>query len=675
MPPAPRSVTPRIKFISGKDVPGKNEYFLIKPVWCARHHFTGPYPCSCPAGPSILALNSWCSIADELLLGGARGGMKTETGIQFLIIGNSRPRKVGQPWDETYLKYPKYRALVLRENLSELEYFMDRADAVYSKMGGRLKRDDPPSFEWPNGAKIIMGYLKTDADIKKYLGPEYHRILIEQAEQIAQEQTYVKLFGSMRSTQAGIYCQALLTANPGSGPGQGWIKNRFIDLYGPDGEPVTPTTLWRDPTTGKTRVFIPSKVFDNPFLMRCPECSEVAGTSMAEVVAHCDSTKHAMPPYLANLLSQSEHIQRAWIDGDWDALAGSFFYEYRDRRLPNEPPNALHVIPRASMNLEPYWNRWMGMDWGRTHPSVVLWFCENPDTRQIFVYREMAVALYTPQEVGAMVATQSIDDLRALPQKVMVIALSPDAFGHKESEHSIADQFRDGIENVLGPKSAFVMAFDEYEKQMDYDAAWKSMLKRRDELKAELRIVVIQANNDRIGGWAKVRDMLRWKPLQDTRQNVVDVNRAQQILEKQGLLAYYDYIKQFEKPNEVLPKLQIAEECRELRRSMKLLIFATGSREGTGDAEKMDGDDPDDCLRMGLMMYEPASLKMPESTFVERKMNELVAATGYLSPTSLINASNQFRKDFKSAKPKHLEITPRRNSRGRPRGITQFTAY
>jgi hypothetical protein len=75
------------------------------------------------------------------------------------------------------------------------------------------------------------------------------------------------------------------------------------------------------------------------------------------------------------------------------------------------------------------------------------------------------------------------------------------------------------------------------------------------------------------------------------------------------------------------------------------------------------------------MAYEPGRLKMPESTFVERKMAELTASTGYLSATSIVNASNQFRKDFKEQKPKSLAITPRRSSRGRPRSITQFTAY
>ena len=62
---------------------------------------------------------------------------------------------------------------------------------------------------------------------------------------------------TLRST-AGVKCQMRMTANPG-GPSHFALKSYFVDI-GPD-------RIVRDPETGLSRCFIPSKIFDNPHLL------------------------------------------------------------------------------------------------------------------------------------------------------------------------------------------------------------------------------------------------------------------------------------------------------------------------------------------------------------------------------------------------------------------------
>lgn len=620
----------------------------IGPVWCAKHHFSGPWPCGCPPGPQMRA--TWTT-ADEILYGGARGGGKSEIELLFMLLGNKPSQYSGLSVDSSYINSPQYRGLFIRESLVDLEDFLDRADQMYGKAGAKLSRGNPPTITFPSGAKFYAGYLGGEHDISRYLSSQYHRIVIEQGEQIAKEVTYTKLLGSLRSVVPGIHTQIMMSANPGSGPGQGWIKDRFIDLIGPDGQIIEPMTEWTDPDTGDVRIFIPAGVWDNPYLTRCPDCG----------VPKCDVPGHRIPPYVAKLMGQPEHIRKAWLEGDWNALAGGFFPEFRDRRLSSEPYNALHVVPRDEMKIGSWWPRWMAMDWGRTHPSIVGWFTENPETKQIYLYKELAVAQLTAQQVGTLIAQRSIEEMVGMVDKVLVLALSPDAFGHKESPNSLADQIRDGIQDIFGPKSAFVMDFDESEKLLPYEEAWSSMLKRRDELQGGMRILIIKAHDQRIAGWERLRDFLRWKPLQDVTLSVFSPERAKDLLEKQGTLQYLAYMRQFEQQVAVLPKIKFAKECRETIKSIKVLIFATGAKEGTGDAQKMDGDDGADMARYGVMAYEPKTAKMPEGVYVSQEMDKLISSQGYLSPTSLIHASMQFAADHKKKKPKAKGFTPNRH--------------
>jgi hypothetical protein len=182
------------------------------------------------------------STAFETLYGGARGGGKTDAGLAWLLYDTDQP---------------DYRALVIRKNVEDLKDWVDRARTMYSGTGAEFV-GKPVEIHFPSGAKIYTGHLKDENAFSKYQGHEYCRMLIEELTHIPSEEQYLKLIASCRST-TGIKPQVFATTNPG-GPGHAWCKKRFID-------PAPPGTVFQDKISGRSRVFIPATVEDNPTLL------------------------------------------------------------------------------------------------------------------------------------------------------------------------------------------------------------------------------------------------------------------------------------------------------------------------------------------------------------------------------------------------------------------------
>ena len=97
--------------------------------------------------------------------------------------------------------------------------------------------------------------------------------------------------------------QVKSTTNPG-GIGHGWVKARFVDRS--EGKPF----MGED---GLMRVFIPSLLTDNKFLME------------------------GDPEYGNRLLALPERERRALLNGDWNIFEGQYFTEFDPRRHIIDP--------------------------------------------------------------------------------------------------------------------------------------------------------------------------------------------------------------------------------------------------------------------------------------------------------------------------------------------------
>jgi hypothetical protein len=145
--------------------------------------------------------------------------------------------------------------------------------------------------------------------------------------------------------------------------------------------------------------------------------------------------------YRRTLEALPEHLRRAFLDGDWNVFAGQYFDVFEIGR---------HTARPEDLRLEPWWPRWISIDWGFHHPSAVYWHCAVPgngrrdpsrpggakddDAGRIVTYREFVQSGLSPR----MLAQAIVE--RSGREPIEDIFLSPDAFAHRTSEASIAEQ-------------------------------------------------------------------------------------------------------------------------------------------------------------------------------------------------------------------------------------------
>lgn len=271
-------------------------------------------------GPQSSAITAaW---VDELFFGGARGGGKSD----FLLGDYLQDIGLGRSW----------RGIMFRKTYNELEELQIRAMEIYPQLGGVYKAtksgDYPFSNCWyfPSGATLKMRYLEHERDADGYQGHQYTWIGFDELTNHATPYGYDKLKACLRSA-SGIQGRIRASGNPG-GKGHIWVKARFIDSS-PPYHPIT------DSETGLTRVFIPSRLADNAYLK--------------------DNKQ-----YVALLKSSgSAELVKAWLDGNWDVIAGAYF-DCWDR--------AKHVIKPFS--IPAYWTRFRSFDWGSAKPFSVGWW-------------------------------------------------------------------------------------------------------------------------------------------------------------------------------------------------------------------------------------------------------------------------------------------------------------
>ena len=212
--------------------------------------------------------------ASEILYGGARGGGKTD-GLIGLAAKHEAENGDGA------------RMLLLRRTLVELADVEARALQLLPLTGATWTASNR-TWAWPSGAYLRLRYLDRDADAVNYQGHAYTLIMVDEAGAFRSPNAIDELQATLRSA-AGVRTQLVLTANPG-GAGHAWLRERFVVGH-------RPCSIWTTPE-GKSRVFIPSKLENNPALLA------------------------ADPTYVDRLRAAAvgrPWLLEAWLKGNWDA--------------------------------------------------------------------------------------------------------------------------------------------------------------------------------------------------------------------------------------------------------------------------------------------------------------------------------------------------------------------
>ncbi len=564
----------------------------------------------------------------EILYGGAKGGGKSEAGRIWLLRGNPERMSLPEasPADVSYINHSHYRALVLRRNRADMEDWIGKAKLIYGELGAEYTAT-PSEFTFPSGAKIVINHLAEEDTWQKYSGVEFHRMLIEELTQIPSYRLYSMVIINCRSIYEELRPQIMSTANPG-GPGHGWVSKRFY---------TTTPTYWNntlrekivDPFTGEqrsiTRIFIPAKLSDNLELLK---------------------TDPGYPSRLAATLSSDENMKRALLDGDWNALSGNYFTMWRpDGPLSSEVvqwPWARHVI--EPINLMPYWTRWIAIDWGYKHYSIVLWGCQHPNG-QVHIYRELAFSGMSPEQLGVEVALASIKDLEGQENHSMMLALSPDAFGQRTDALPISDQIKAGICSVLGEKAAYVIPTETEQAASGIER--KDFFQMREFQTKQAGIGIKRADNSRIAGWMYMHSLMRFKPLVADSEPKFDRVYAEQLA-MEDATRYFQYCHAFDRAKETLPLLQVWKTCPMLIAAIPTAMH--DEAHNPEDVRKTNEKDDDfmDTVRYLLMYHRHAIAQVPLKQFVQDRI-----ATSYrqdeMSGNAMFQIAERAERDYAHA--------------------------
>ena len=353
-------------------------------------------------GPQLAAIEAdWC---DEVLYGGAKYGGKS-----YFLLGDFL--------QGVYEHENHWHGILIRQSLPELDDIIARSQEIYPQTGG-IWKDQKKTWIWDNGASLKMRALEHERDFYKYNGHSYGWIGIDEIGQWPNLNGYFLMRTCCRWAQKDIKNKRVrVTANPG-GIGHHAVKEYFIDPAPGGYAPI------KDAATGRIRMFIPARVDDNVIGLRNDP-------------GYKDSLKGLGSPELV----------RAWLEGDWSAIVGSYFSEFK------ATGENCHVI--RPFKIPETWLKFGAFDWGSSAPFYYGWYAVSDgrpvdgNTRKyphgaIIQYRELYGAAKT--NVGLKLPVEDVVkrilSQQPLQEKMSYTVADPSIFT-EDGGPSKAERMRD----------------------------------------------------------------------------------------------------------------------------------------------------------------------------------------------------------------------------------------
>ncbi|MGH7442139.1 MAG: phage terminase large subunit [bacterium] len=264
---------------------------------------------------------------------------------RLMVGGAGSGKSMALLWEAIKWTYahPGIQILLIRRNFPELQ------KGLIADLHAQIPRDlfrwndtkHIATFDLPGSlspSTIHFGYLEGgyDSSLSQYLSSAFPLIGIDEVGQFSFKQW--EFLTSRNRLNPGcstspIPCMMAAT-NP-MGPGWGWLKALFIDHKPP---PELGPSPWFDPAH---YWYIHSTVLDN------------------EALLERDSS------YLLRLKALSPSMREKLLYGNLDTVSGQYFTCF-------DP--AIHVLPATAFEWQSWERSWIGLDWGLSHHTAILWF-------------------------------------------------------------------------------------------------------------------------------------------------------------------------------------------------------------------------------------------------------------------------------------------------------------
>ena len=299
--------------------------------------------------------------AFEVLFGGAAGGGKSHGQLIDALL--------------YALKYPKSSQIIFRSTFADLEKSLIRKSRELYPNKIANYNDSKHTWKFKNGSIIDFGYIQYEKDVYQYQSAEYDVIRFDELTHFTE---FEYLYMISRCRGANPYPKHIKSSTNPGGIGHTWVKKRFIDI----GEPnvVHNCPLSEENKTISTRVFIPSLVQDNKFMLDYD------------------------PDYVNRLDALPEKEREALKYGNWDIFDGVFFSEFKRR---------IHVI--EPFKIPDYWNRYIALDYGLDKFAVLFIAIDEKGKAYVYnyIHKEGLIASEAAQTLKSYMRKDKFKDIYA----------------------------------------------------------------------------------------------------------------------------------------------------------------------------------------------------------------------------------------------------------------------
>lgn len=356
-------------------------------------------------------------------MGGGRGAAKSGAADRIIMaLLMDEPGIVAclvmRNWDQVR----KYHVEPMLRTFPELDEHYGRSDhnLIIPVAGGK-------------SSQLDFSYAESYADVeRRFRSANYKYIIIDQAEQFTKEEL-IEIRKACRWPGGGAKC--LFLFNMGGASIQElrkWFHTREYNQY----------------ENPEDYAFIHVYPWDNVEWVR--DALEQDGLSPKDYYSWSDAERKEYAAtrgeYTRALASDDEAIRNRDWESSWESLEGAYFGRVFDKQ-------STMVDPVTIAKIQKDWDkRWLSQDWGKSHfcctqwhsmstlapseaKSILGWDVVSP-LKVIVTYRRLIVSEKTSTVVGMEVVQKTPEAER---HKIKQYFLSPDAFGERDSDNTIAD--------------------------------------------------------------------------------------------------------------------------------------------------------------------------------------------------------------------------------------------